>query len=195
MLIYDCEIKKDIAKKGEPIESGIEYCGGWRDFEGMGITVIGVYDYQTDRYRVFLEDNLSEFQDLIAQRELVVGFNNNAFDNLLCEANGLWIPSEKSYDLLVEIWAGAGLGPRFNPSTHGGFGLDACSAVNFGTQKSGNGALAPIDWQRGKYGSVIDYCLNDVKLTKDLMDLVLNQGSIICPKTNRTLTIRHPEGR
>lgn len=159
----------------------------------MGISVIGVYDYLTDRYRVFLEDNFQEFQKLVAERDCVIGFNSNAFDNLLCEANGLWIPSEKSYDLLVEVWRAAGLGPAFSPRTHGGFGLEACSYANFGTAKTGNGALAPIDWQQGRRGNVIDYCLNDVKLTKDLVDKVINAGYLVDPRDGHSLlTMRKP---
>ena len=192
MIVYDCEIKKAIAKKGEERLPDIEYCEGWRDFENMGISTICAYDFNTRRYRAFLEDNFDEFQKLVDETDIVIGFNSLAFDNPLCRANGLNVPDEKSWDLLVEIWAAAGLSRTFEYPSHIGFSLDACSAANFDAQKSGNGALAPVDWQRGKIGAVIDYCLNDVKLTQELMHLVLNVGSIVDPRKRKILKIPPP---
>jgi hypothetical protein len=89
------------------------------------------------------------------------------------------------HDILQEIWAANGA--RFSPS-----GLDAVCKANFGTSKTGNGALAPVDWQRGNYGKVIDYCMNDVRMTNQIMDLVLSGASIISPKDGKLLNLRRP---
>lgn len=195
MLIYDCEIIKAIPPKVAAMRlPDIEYCLGWEDLTGMGISVIGAYDYEEDRYRVFCEDNFDEFQALVEHHDRIVGFNSLKFDNRLCAANGLMVPDEKSYDLLVEIWLAAGLGPHFVYPTHIGYGLDACAAANFAEHKTGNGALAPIHWQHGQTGKVIDYCLQDVRLTKRLLDLVLHNGNIINPKDfAQTLTVARPQ--
>jgi len=194
VIIYDCEIVKAIAKKNEELLGGIEYCEGWRDFGNMEISVIGAYDYATDRYRVFAEDNFDEFQKLVDSSELVVGFNSIAFDNRLCEANDLIVSDEKSYDLLVEIWKAAGLGKEFDWRTHAGFGLDACAKANFHLEKTGHGALAPVDWQRGNIGKVVDYCLNDVYLTKRLFDEVLKDGWVNDPRdSEKMLFLKGPD--
>jgi len=181
MIIYDCEIIKGIAKHPEERIDGIEYCDGWRDFKGMGISVICAYDYAEDRYRTFCQDNFDAFQKLVDSTDIVIGFNSLAFDNPLCNANGINIPDAKSYDLLVEIWDAAGLGREFKFPSHIGYGLDACALVNLGAQKSGNGAMAPVCWQRGHIGDVIDYCLNDVRLTKALVDLAMTKGALLNP--------------
>lgn len=182
MIIYDCEIKKAILGKGETPLPGIEYCGGFRDFENMGCSVVGVYDYDEQRYRVFCDDNLAEFQELVNQTDLVIGFNNIAFDDPLIEASGVTIPPEKSWDILAEIWNAAGLGRAFTSDDHKGFGLDACCRANFDTGKSGNGSFAPVDWQNGNIGTVIDYCLMDVALTKQLVDRIAVEGNILDPR-------------
>ncbi len=187
MLIYDCEIAKAIPGRNEERQEGIEYCEGWRDFNNMGISVICAYDYVTHRYRCFMQDNLEEFQQLVLGADCVVSFNGLAFDNQLCAANDIVVPAEKSYDLLVEIWAGDGLGPNFSPRTHGGYGLDKCAQANFNYRKTGHGAFAPVLWQQGKYGEVVDYCLNDIMLTKKLLDRVLKQGFIISPVTDHSI--------
>lgn len=196
MIIYDCEIVKAIPPKEDSARlEGIEYAGGWWDFSNFGISVIGTYDYQEDRYRVFCADNFPEFQKLVESADVIISFNGLAFDNRLCEANGLRVPDEKSYDLLVEVWAAAGLGPKYEYPSHAGFGLDACVKANFLNEaKSGHGALAPVQWQRGEIGAVIDYCLQDVRLTKMLVDKVIREGGFNNPKEPGVLKMRNPSG-
>ena len=192
-LIYDCEIINAIPNRDGSREKGITYCDGWRDFPNMGVSVTGVYDYVEDRYRVFCYDNRAEFAKLIAERDLCVGFNSIPFDNaLLLACEWPTPPKEKSYDLLRETWAASGLGLEFNFRTHGGYGLDAMCECNFGTKKSGNGALAPVLWQQRRRGEVIDYCLNDIRLTKQLFDCVLAGKPLKCPKTGADLLLRSP---
>lgn len=195
-IIYDLEIVKAIPYKKEPVLEGIEYCAGWHDHPNMGVSVIGVYEYSSQKYRVFCKDNFDAFVKLCQESELLVGFNNIPFDNEVLthcvypKFNEVFFPT--SYDLLREIWAAAGLGPEFRFGTHTGYSLDAVAARNFGLNKTGTGAKAPIDWQQGRIGSVIDYCLGDVHLTKALFDRVLAGDPIVSPKTGNPLQLRKP---
>lgn len=187
-LIYDIEIIKAIKRRDEPRLEGIEYCDGFHDHQNCGISVICAYDYKTNRYRVFAKDNFQEFADL-ADRRYVIGFNSRSFDDNVCRANG--IPVSTSYDLLVELWAAAGLGPQYEHPTHAGFGLDATAKANDLPGKTGHGALAPVQWQRGEVGNVIDYCLEDVRLTKILFDLVQETGRLRDPRDpDQSLCVR-----
>jgi hypothetical protein len=193
-VIYDCEIIKAIPPRDGVRLEGIEYCEGWGDHANMGVSVIGAYSYADDRYRVFCNDNFVEFVDLLNRSDLAVGFNNINFDDRLIAATDS-IPSLNSvarYDILVEAWAAVGLGPTFDFKTHGGYGLDAICEATFGEKKSGNGALAPVDWQKGEIGTVIDYCLMDVRLTKKLFDMAVSGTPIKNPKTGDLLTLRKP---
>lgn len=161
----------------------------------MGIACICAYDFWTDRYRVFFKDNFKEFTDLMASRSIIVGFNSYRFDNMLLKAHGLaredlW---EHTYDILREIWYSQGLDvEKFVPKTHGGYGLDDMARANDMTGKIGNGALAPVWFQRGEYGNLVDYCLEDIRLTKGLLDLIINQGYLINPKDAYQMHIRRP---
>ena len=192
VIIYDLEIVRAIPNKDGSRLDGVEYCGGWHDHANMGISVLGLYDYAEDRYRVFCWDNKEAFASRI-KGALCVGFNNIPFDNAVLSATNGWeSPKEdQCYDLLRETWIASGLGPDFTYPTHVGYGLDAICEINFGLKKSGNGALAPVDWQRGKIGNVIDYCLNDVMLTKRLFDAVLRGDEIKSPKGG-ALKLRKP---
>ena len=193
MIIYDCEIIKGILGKKDIRQQRIGYCDGWRDFEGMGISVICTYDYTTDRYGAFCEDNFDDFRGLVSKSNgPIVGFNSLSFDNRLCAANSIDVPDEKSYDILVEIWKAVGLQPEFQFPSHIGYGLDAVVEANFGLGKTGHGANAPIHWQQGKYGSVIRYCLDDVWLTKKVLDRIIRKGELENPKGSGSINIRRP---
>lgn len=215
-LVYDCEIKKSpLPRKPEDFVSGIKYCKDWEDLENMGIACICAYDYLDDRYRVFMDDNIAEFEKLLRNRKFLVGYNSDRFDNLLLEANSVSIKNRgpikpegqaslfadgsteiKSYDILAEIWRSMGLDPRiFNPRTHGGTGLDVVAKANLGRGKIGNGANAAVLWQQGKKGEIVNYCLDDTMLTKSLFDLILKNGTLKNPKKtgDAILKLRKPE--
>ena len=186
-LIYDLEIIKAIPTK-EPRIDGIEYCAGWGDHANMGVSVIGAYDYATDRYRVFTKEQFPEFAALILDRAPLVGHNIIGFDNRVLHACGVITgppPDTICYDTLAELWVAAGLGRTFAGAKHGGFSLDAAAGVNFGKRKTGNGAFAPVDWQRGNIGTVIDYCLEDVRLTRMLFERMSRDGFAIDPRDGR----------
>lgn len=193
-LVYDLEIVRAVPSRKEPRLDGIEYCAGWQDHQHMGISVIGVYDFFIGHYRVFCADNWGEFLDLCAARDFLVGFNSIPFDNAVIAAtlgvnlNALY--PEKCYDLLREIWVADGLGPDFVYPTHAGYGLDAVCQANFGSRKTGHGAVAPVLWQQGKIGQVIDYCLNDVRLTCQLFKRAIRGPRILSPVSHRPLFLR-----
>ena len=184
-VIYDIEIEKAILGRGQTPIQGIEYCGGFDDHANAGVSVVCAYDFANELPIVYCQDNLPSFQRLIDSADYLIGFNNKRFDNSVLRHNGIEVPDGKTVDLLREIWKAEGLNPDiFDPRTHGGYGLDAVCAVNFGAGKTGNGARAPVEWQRGEIGKVISYCLRDVMLTYKLWRRMVNSGEIVHPKTN-----------
>jgi hypothetical protein len=188
LLIYDCEIIRAIPDRRGPLISGIEYCEGWNDHAHMGVSVLCAYEWGVG-YHVYLEDNFAEFKAKAEATDTIsIGFNNRRFDDQLVKHLGIDIPPWQSWDLLREIWISKGLNPdSFNPRTHGG-GLDAVAMANGLGGKSGNGALAPVLWQQGKKGAVIDYCLRDVMLTKKCVERAI-ANQLICPVTGETMRL------
>ena len=192
MIIYDIEIENAILGRNEIAKAGINYCAGFHDFPNMGIAVIACYDMERERTRTFLKDNLDDFAALVRSTDCIIGFNNHKFDNKLLMANGISLPFGKSYDILEEVWKGLGIGTEYRHETHGGLSLDALVHANFRIRKTGSGAEAPIDWQEGRRGKVIDYCLADVELTRRLLVKIINCGKLKHPKTGIDITIRKP---
>lgn len=198
ILIYDCEIIKAVPvdyKNQAKIED-IEYCEGWDDHENMGISIIGCYSNWDKEVRAFVNEhnfdkamyhgsyNLRQFQKMLDECDVLVGFNNQHFDDNLIKANGFTIPDKVvNYDILVEMWRAVGIQPPFVFPTHAGYSLAQTCEANGLPPKTGDGANAAIMWQRGQYAEVIDYCLNDIKITTELFRKIINNdGWIVNPK-------------
>lgn len=188
MLIYDIEIENAIPPKSGELMKNIKYAKGWDFPATMGIACIGVYDYVRDVYRVFGEFDLEEFQSLLKSHDKYIGFNNIGFDNKVLRACDVEIPDHNSYDILAEIYSALG-------SRQSGCKLENVIKANFPSSagKAGSGADAPILWQRGYHTRVIDYCLNDVKLTKMCLDRIIRCGWLNNPiNPDKKLRIKRP---
>jgi len=178
VIVLDVEIKRAILGRNEEPLPDIEYCDGWRDFAGMGIACVCTFDLRTSLSRVFLEEDLQDLQGYLAN-QATAGFNTRRFDNQLLASHGVQV-SGLHYDILEQIWVTLGLNPdRFEPRTHGGWSLDAVCEATLQVKKSGNGALAPVWWQRGQKGRVVDYCLRDVWLEAKLLRHILQHRHVL----------------
>lgn len=182
-IIYDTEICHGIATPDNPPQPGYRYAAGWTDFAGMGIAVIAAYDLQEAQSRVFMADNFEAFAELVDRRDGVIGFNNWQFDDKLLRANGLGIPAGKSIDIAAGIWRAAGIPQGDRPR---GLGLDDCCKANRLPGKSGKGADAPQDFQSGRIGRVIDYCLGDVRCTLQLYRHIARCAGLVDPRDGKT---------
>lgn len=189
LLVYDAEIMNAIPERHTPRLEDIRYCQGWGDHEGMGVSVICAYLFAEGQYRIFLGDNMAGFKVLAEDPEtLCVGFNNRAFDDLLMErALRINISAHRSWDLLRAVRIARGEAPN----GVGGPSLDTLCRANFLPGKSGSGAFAPVLWQRGAHGQVIDYALNDVIQTTKLVELVI-AGRLRDHESGRVLPVTLP---
>lgn len=196
MIIIDCEIKRAIPpRKGEPpLPDGIETCEGWRDFAGMGVSVVCTYDIATHLSRCFLEEDFAELVTYLDGKP-TAGFNTRRFDLPLLGHHGVTCqnPSDH-YDMLEMIWVALGLNPnKFYFKTHGGWSLDSVCQATLGIAKTGHGALAPVWWQQGKRGKVIDYCLNDVWMEGQLLMHIL-RGQPVRNQAGHVVRVEPPAG-
>lgn len=187
ILIFDAEIKNGVVTENNPMQAGFRYAKGWNDYAGMGISVVCGYHIGEARPRVFLEDNLSELVQMIERGTVLIGFNNWRFDNRLLFENGIGIPHGQSKDIAAAIWHAAGVPTGEHPK---GRGLDAICLANGLPGKTGNGADAPQDFQRGRIGRVIDYCLGDIRSTLQLYRYITQTGGCKDPVTGEWLTVR-----
>jgi hypothetical protein len=207
ILTYDCEIINCIPSYYEEDLPSYNYCNGWRDFKGMGISVIGTWRNfdcfnPFGKYEAFVNhasymteiNALPQFRKFLAlaqKADLIVGFNSLSFDDKLLKANGISITTD--FDLLCEIREAVGMPRHYVKGvTRGGYNLNNLARTNLGVVKTGTGELAPMLWQDGFCQQVIDYCLNDVKLLKQLYFRFV-KGRMVDPHTRQPINNQYFE--
>ncbi|MCC3459789.1 MAG: hypothetical protein EAZ73_09070 [Oscillatoriales cyanobacterium] len=201
-IVYNCEILRCIPPKGIEIVSldvgedyfnrfgdRYQYCGGWKDFENMGIAVICAIELESDRTYTFVHPNVTHFQELVYSTQKIgskiCGFNSANFDDVLCAANSIAVAT--NFDLLEQVRFAAYGSTNWQDCPKGhSYKLDAIARAN-GFAKTGSGELAPKLWQQGKCQEIIHCCTNDVRITKELI-LLFIKHKLKDPNTGRTLT-------
>lgn len=135
----------------------------------LEISVVCLHDSETDEYMSFTQEEFGELWKVIEKADMLIGFNSDHFDIPLLNK---YYPGDlshiKSLDLLKEIHAS--LGRRIK--------LDLIAESTLGEKKSANGLQAVRWWKDGERQKVIDYCIQDVKVTKAVYDYALNHGKL-----------------
>lgn len=151
LLVFDVETKK-----------AFDEVGGYYP-EKLGASIIGTYwrDEETEEYVGYREDNFSPFWRKLEKADLVVGFNILNFDYATLKPyySGSF-EQFPSLDIMVEMEKH--LGHRVS--------LDAVAKETLGEQKNGHGLDAIRYYHDGDWESLEKYCLQDVKVTKDIYD-------------------------
>lgn len=136
----------------------------------LDIALVAIYDSATDTYGTFLEEELKHLWPIIEQSDMLIGFNSDHFDIPLLNK---YYPGDlskiKSLDILKEIKGAYGRRMR----------LDSLAEGTLGKKKSGHGLDAITWWKKGEIDKIRTYCLDDVKLTKELYDYALSNGKLI----------------
>jgi hypothetical protein len=188
-FVYDAEILKCIPAKGQPLDPDLGYCKGWKDFPGMGISCVAGVSSLGDS-AIWDSRGISPLDQWFPLEIQIVGFNSKSFDDRLMAANGIQVQTD--YDLLEEIRLAAFGSIRWQDTPRGrSYALGKLGEAN-GCPKTGSGELAPELWQRGQYEAVLQYCLNDVKITRILLEKGL-EGTLLDPNTGSLLKLRSLE--
>lgn len=162
IIVIDIETKNSFAD-----------VGGQHNLKDLDCSLIGLYSYNFDKYMAFREHQIHEVGPLLQNAGLVVGFSINRFDlpvlNKYYSFNVLKVPR---LDLLDEI-----------ENAHGRrISLDLLAHANLGYGKTGHGLDAIEYYKKGDWESLEKYCLQDVKVTKELYDLVKKQKHLMVPQ-------------
>jgi DEAD/DEAH box helicase domain-containing protein len=133
------------------------------------ITVIGVYFYETDEYVSYLEHQLPELWPRLEKSDRIIGYNTKGFDlpvmNSYYTGDFLKFPG---LDLLEVIYGSLGFRVK----------LDDVASATLGVRKTGHG-LQALEWfRKGEIQKVRDYCLMDVKITKEVYEYGLKNREI-----------------
>lgn len=140
-----------------------------KDSAKMDISIVGIHDSETGLYTSYAEEEFPHLWPIIEKADVLIGFNSDSFDIPILNS---YYPGDltkiRSLDLLVEVQKMLGRRVR----------LQSLAEATLGASKSASGMKAVEWWQAGEYQKVRDYCLQDVKVTRDLYDYAREHGKL-----------------
>lgn len=174
LMTYD-KIVLDIETKNSFFDVGQE------NTAALQASFIGVYSYNQNTYLSFFENELERLGELFKQTELIVGFCLRRFDMpVLKKYFNFDIMAIPTLDLFDDITKTLGFR----------VGLNVLAEANIGLKKTGRGLEAIKLYKEGRLEELKNYCLNDVKLTKELYELAQGQGYLWVPRRDSPLMIK-----
>jgi len=135
----------------------------------LKVSVACVYDSKTGSYTAFEEKEMLKLEELLKQADLLIGFNIRDFD-LEVLTPYLMAPPKNFplLDLMVEIEKVRG--HRVS--------LQSVAQATLQTSKSGSGWDALQLYKDGKIEELKKYCMDDVKITKEIYEYGAEHGKI-----------------
>lgn len=150
--------------------------GGWENKRDMLVSVAVTFNTSDNRYHIYQEENVDILIEDLMEADMVVGFNIKKFDYIVLshytDANLL---SRNSLDLL-EIFVQE-RGHRVS--------LDNLARSTLNTEKIYSSGLDAIRlFQEGEFLELIEYCKQDVKITKELFEYGVQNGFVFFTDLN-----------
>lgn len=134
---------------------------GRQNLHKLKVSVVGTYDYLIDEYVSYEENEIHQLEERLKTVDLLVGFNIRRFDLPVLQPY-LFTLAESIHvlDLLDEIERVRG--HRVS--------LQSLAQASLEVSKSGQGIDAVEMYKRGQMDLLKKYCLDDVRITKDLYE-------------------------
>ncbi len=150
VVVFDLETQRSFAE-----------VGGRSQFHRLGVSVGVAYRYDRDEFLVITEDTVDQLIELLLGADLVVGYNVVGFDYEVLRAyTDEDLQRLPTFDLMLDLEARLGFRPK----------LESVAAPTLGCGKSADGLQALQWWRNGEVDKIIDYCREDVRVTRDLYD-------------------------
>lgn len=138
--------------------------------EKLDVSVVCAYFYADDSWRSYTVDTIPQLLKDLEAADCLIGYNSVGFDvpvlNKYYAGDLLQVPQLDMLDKIRES-----LGYRIK--------LDDVAAATVGTHKSAHGLQAVAWWKEGKVQEIIDYCMQDVKVTKEVFEFGLKNGYVL----------------
>lgn len=137
---------------------------GSNDPTDLDVSVVCIHDSSTDQFTSYFENEFNKLWPIFEQADMLITWNGDHFDIPLLNK---YYPGDltkiKSLDLMKE--AQKVLGRRLK--------LDTVGEATLGKNKTGHGLDAITWWRNGELDKLVSYCIEDVRLTRDLYDYAI----------------------
>jgi DEAD/DEAH box helicase domain-containing protein len=151
-------------------QKSFDEVGGFGKNHLLKISVVGVYSYLDNKYHCFTEDQLYRLGEMLSSADQIIGFNTINFDYQVLQPYLNFKLSEiPSLDILQEVEKI--IGHRIK--------LDNLAQMTLGAGKSGDGLQALKFYKLGQMEDLKKYCLDDVRITKEIYDYVVNYKKLL----------------
>ncbi len=171
-IVFDIETKNSFAD-----------VGGQGNLKALEASVVGVYSYLKDTFYCFEEHEFDQLAETLKRAHLLIGFSSKHFDVPVLEKYfNFNLGGIAHFDILEEIEKI--FGRRI--------GLGVLAEANLGVGKTGKGLEAIELYRTGQIEKLKSYCLQDVKLTKEIFELIKNQGYLWIPQRDVPQMIKLP---
>ena len=133
--------------------------GGWGNIHDMKLAVGVVWDSCEQEYFSYLEGAASQLVKKLQTADLVVGFNVKKFDyGVLQPYADFDLDEITTFDMLIDV--NKKLGHRLS--------LNHLAENTLNAAKSADGLVSLQWYKEGKIDKIIEYCKQDVAITRDL---------------------------
>jgi len=146
----------------------VQDVGGWGHIDKLKISVACAYDSKTGEMLVYRENEIKKLNDLCEER-LVIGYNIRGFDLVILEAYGLNLKGLDVFDIMYDV----------QTLTRQKFlKLETIAQGTLNVGKSADGLMAVEWWKTGEMDKIIQYCKQDVEVTKDIFEFGRKNGHV-----------------
>jgi DEAD/DEAH box helicase domain-containing protein len=146
----------------------VQDVGGWGNIDKLKISIACAYDSKTDQFLTFRENEISKLNDLCEDR-LVVGYNVRGFDLIILKAYGLNLEKLDVFDIMYDV----------QTLTRQKFlKLEVLAQGTLNAGKSADGLMAVEWWKTGEIDKIIQYCKQDVQVTRDIFQYGRKNGIV-----------------
>jgi len=133
--------------------------GGWGNIHEMKLAVGVVWDSCEQEHFSYLEGAASQLVKKLRAADLVVGFNVKKFDyGVLQPYADFDLDEITTFDMLIDV--NKKLGHRLS--------LNHLAENTLNAEKSADGLVSLQWYKEGKIDKIIEYCKQDVEITRDL---------------------------
>lgn len=167
MNLFDTNPQREVGSDRKVVvfdletQRSFDEVGGRSQMHRLGVSVGVAYRYDTDEFLVYTEDKMSELIALLLEADLVVGYNIKGFDyEVLRGYTDDDLQVLPTFDLMYDLEDRLGFRPK----------LESVAVPSLGGGKSADGLQALEWWRQGEVDKIIEYCREDVKVTRDLYD-------------------------
>lgn len=143
--------------------------GGREHIDQLEVTVVGIYDYASNEYRIYEEHEMGQLQNFLINSSLIIGFNHLGFDMPVLQPYfSVDVKELPCFDIMTD----------FQEKVGHRIGLDSIAQATLGIGKTGHGLDAIRYYREGKIKELKEYCINDVKVTREIFDYGIENGKI-----------------